>query len=55
MVGHKLGEFSPTRLFRGHTGAAKAEDKKAAASRQRQGHQAATAASTPAKGQAAVK
>jgi len=19
-VGHKLGEFSPTRLFRGHTG-----------------------------------
>ena len=20
MVGHKLGEFSPTRLFRGHTG-----------------------------------
>ena len=28
MVGHKLGEFSPTRLFRGHTGA-KAMDKKA--------------------------
>ena len=27
MVGHKLGEFSPTRLFRGHTGARK-EDKK---------------------------
>jgi len=27
MVGHKLGEFSPTRLFRGHTGA-KAVDKK---------------------------
>jgi small subunit ribosomal protein S19 len=25
MVGHKLGEFSPTRMFRGHTsGAAKA-------------------------------
>jgi len=20
MVGHKLGEFSPTRMFRGHTG-----------------------------------
>ncbi|MES2791864.1 MAG: ribosomal protein S19 family protein, partial [Planctomycetota bacterium] len=20
MVGHKLGEFSPTRTFRGHTG-----------------------------------
>jgi small subunit ribosomal protein S19 len=29
-VGHKLGEFSPTRLFRGHTGG-KAVDKKAAA------------------------
>jgi small subunit ribosomal protein S19 len=29
MVGHKLGEFAPTRLFRGHTGA-KATDKKAA-------------------------
>jgi hypothetical protein len=28
MVGHKLGEFSPTRLFRGHTGG-KAVDKKA--------------------------
>ena len=29
MVGHKLGEFSPTRLFRGHTGN-KAMDKKGA-------------------------
>ena len=28
MVGHKLGEFAPTRLFRAHTGR-KAEDKKA--------------------------
>jgi len=28
MVGHKLGEFSPTRLFRGHAGQ-KAPDKKA--------------------------
>src|SRR5688500_3989995 len=28
MVGHKLGEFAPTRLFRGHTGARK-EDAKA--------------------------
>jgi small subunit ribosomal protein S19 len=28
MVGHKLGEFAPTRIFRGHgTGAAKAEVK----------------------------
>ena len=25
MVGHKLGEFSPTRSFRGHTGKAAAE------------------------------
>ena len=33
MVGHKLGEFSPTRLFRGHTGSNKAAaaDKKAPA------------------------
>ena len=29
MVGHKLGEFSPTRLFRGHTGQGKPADKKA--------------------------
>ena len=29
MVGHKLGEFAPTRLFRGHSGV-KAADKKAA-------------------------
>jgi small subunit ribosomal protein S19 len=27
MVGHKLGEFSPTRLFRGHAGQ-KADAKK---------------------------
>ena len=25
MVGHKLGEFSPTRIFRGHSGARRAE------------------------------
>src|SRR6201986_3118175 len=30
MVGHKLGEFAPTRLFRGHPGQ-KAADKKTAA------------------------
>ena len=30
MVGHKLGEFAPTRLFRGHSGRASA-DKKAQA------------------------
>src|SRR3954468_24069764 len=27
MVGHKLGEFLPTRLFRGHTGARKEDTK----------------------------
>lgn len=26
MVGHKLGEFSPTRMFRGHSGVKKAEE-----------------------------
>ena|SRR5271157_4004832 len=25
MVGHKLGEFSPTRIFRGHSGTKKVE------------------------------
>ncbi|MBN1307951.1 MAG: 30S ribosomal protein S19 [Chitinispirillaceae bacterium] len=25
MVGHKLGEFSPTRQFRGHSGASKSD------------------------------
>ena len=29
MVGHKLGEFSPTRLFSGHSGVKSAEAKKA--------------------------
>lgn len=28
MVGHKLGEFSPTRLFRGHAGRKKDKSKK---------------------------
>ena len=37
MVGHKLGEFSPTRVFRGHSGARAAEK---------------TAAPTPAAGAA---
>src|SRR5574344_16697 len=32
MVGHKLGEFSPTRTFKGHTGHT-AEDKAAAAAK----------------------
>jgi hypothetical protein len=52
MVGHKLGEFAPTRLFRGHTGAAKPTDKKAGGVPT---SGTATSTSTPAKGQAAVK
>ncbi len=32
MIGHKLGEFAPTRTYRGHTGHT-AEDKAAAAKR----------------------
>jgi small subunit ribosomal protein S19 len=28
MVGHKLGEFAPTRIFRGHSGDRKAEIKR---------------------------
>lgn len=28
MVGHRLGEFSPTRTFRGHSGAEKKAEKK---------------------------
>jgi small subunit ribosomal protein S19 len=32
MVGHRLGEFAPTRLFRGHTGARAAAEKTPAAS-----------------------
>ena len=31
MVGHKLGEFSPTRTFHGHSGDRKAEVKSASA------------------------
>jgi small subunit ribosomal protein S19 len=31
MVGHKLGEFAPTRLFKGHSGARKDEKPGAAA------------------------
>src|SRR5499433_1612798 len=42
MVGHKLGEFAPTRLFRGHAG--KVTDKKAA------GVPAAPAAPAPSGG-----
>ena len=32
MVGHKLGEFSPTRIFRGHSTRVKEEEAKAAPS-----------------------
>jgi small subunit ribosomal protein S19 len=53
MVGHKLGEFAPTRLFRGHTGAVKATDKKAGGVPTSGGPGAASP--TPAKGTAAVK
>jgi small subunit ribosomal protein S19 len=44
MVGHKLGEFAPTRLFRGHTAAGKAADAKAKPA------PAAAPAAAPAKG-----
>src|SRR4051812_41221295 len=44
MVGHKLGEFAPTRLFRGHTGN-RPTDKKAPAPAA-----APAAAAAPAKG-----
>ena len=44
MVGHKLGEFAPTRLFRGHTGARK-EDKTATVP-----GKSAAAPAAPAKG-----
>ncbi|MHB1068809.1 MAG: 30S ribosomal protein S19 [Gemmatimonadaceae bacterium] len=45
MVGHKLGEFAPTRLFRGHTAAGKASDAKA-----KPAAAAAPAAAAPAQG-----
>jgi small subunit ribosomal protein S19 len=35
MVGHKLGEFAPTRTFHGHSGARKAEVKPGAPPPQR--------------------
>ena len=56
MVGHKLGEFAPTRLFRGHTGAVKAADKKVAGvPTGGPGAAPAPASGTPAKGTPAVK
>lgn len=57
MVGHKLGEFAPTRLFRGHTGAVKATDKKATGVPTTGGPGGGPGAAppTPPKGTAAVK
>src|SRR5918912_3896587 len=49
MVGHKLGEFAPTRLFRGHTGARK-EDKKVPAPGPAAAAPAAAGAARPAAG-----
>ncbi len=53
MVGHKLGEFAPTRLFRGHTaagGKAAPADAKATDQKARPGAPAAAAAAPAAKG-----
>ena len=44
MVGHKLGEFAPTRTFHGHSG-----DRKAAAGRRRRAAAAPAAAAAAAK------
>tara|TARA_B100000029_G_scaffold311143_1_gene303661 strand:+ start:181 stop:549 length:369 start_codon:yes stop_codon:yes gene_type:complete len=49
MVGHKLGEFSPTRKFAGHTPADKKEAQEAAAAPVKAG-----AAASPAKGATAA-
>jgi small subunit ribosomal protein S19 len=51
MVGHRLGEFAPTRLFRGHTGARAAAEKTAAAAAAPGG---ARSGGTPAAGAPAV-
>ncbi len=50
MVGHKLGEFAPTRLFRGHTaaGSKAAADAKATDQKARPGAPAGAAAAAPA-------
>jgi small subunit ribosomal protein S19 len=53
MVGHRLGEFAPTRLFRGHSGNRSAEAKpggKTPSSVPAQGGGAAPAAAPAAKG-----
>ncbi len=53
MVGHRLGEFAPTRLFRGHTGARAAAEAKAAAAPAPAGRPGAPAAAAPAAAPAA--
>jgi small subunit ribosomal protein S19 len=51
MVGHKLGEFAPTRLFRGHSGNNKTDAKAAPAkAAPAAGAAAPAAAAAPAKG-----
>ena len=51
MVGHKLGEFSPTRQFSGHTPA----DKKAAQTAESEGGAPAKGATTPGAAPGAAK
>jgi small subunit ribosomal protein S19 len=52
MVGHKLGEFSPTRVFKGHTGHT-AEDKAASTGGGAPGASGAPSAAKPAAAPAA--
>ena len=54
MVGHKLGEFSPTRVFKGHTGHT-AEDKAASTGGGAPGASGAKPASAPAAAPAGAK
>ena len=48
MVGHKLGEFAPTRLFRGHTQAGAKAAAEAAAAKAKPGPAAGPPAAAPA-------
>lgn len=54
MVGHRLGEFAPTRLFRGHTGARAAEKPAAAPMPAGRAPAAAAPAAAPAPAPAAA-
>ena len=49
MVGHKLGEFSPTRTFHGHSGARKADVKPGAKPRRSRTAKASTWKPVPAR------